>query len=146
MNARKMKPLKAMTAFFAAVGVLSWIFGVLTWVFGGDVFGHVFPKPENVHFGFALVGTLYLVMAAAMWALIKNKKRIMEETDERNQMIAAESAYVAFLVQTLLLGSGIFLLIFMGYLSHVAMMSLLVILLVSCLTYLSCVICFKFKM
>ena len=145
MNAKKINAMKAFTVFLAVGGVLLWMLGILTRVLGGDVFGRLFPKPENVHFGFVLVGTLYLLMAASMRALIKSKKKIIEETDERNQMITEQSACIAFTAQTLLLTLSVFLLLFMGYLSRVAMFAFLFGLLISCIVFLGCLVYFKLK-
>lgn len=130
MNKRR-KTIKAMALFLTTVGMLSIFIATLMWMFGGDVLGISFPRNDIVHVGFATVGAIYLVSATGMYLVLKDRRAMIEDNDERNKMIQATSGLIGFGVQTLLLFSSLFLLCFMGYMNGVSMFTLLGVCIIS---------------
>lgn len=130
MNKRR-KAIKAMALFLTIVGLLSIFIATLMWMFGGDIFGISFPRNDIVHVGFAIIATIYLVSATGMYLVLKDRRAMIEDNDERNKIIQATSGLIGFGVQTLLLFSSLFLLHFMGYMNVVSMFTLLGVCIIS---------------
>lgn len=128
MNDRK-KTIRKMMLFLACAGVIFIAMAILLLLSEGNFTR--FPRADISHVGFAVVGTIYLISAIGMFMVTRDKKAMIEENDERSKIIEAKSGIIAFGVQTLLLFTGLFLLIFTGYLNVVSAFCLIAILLIS---------------
>lgn len=93
------------------------------------------PRADIAHIGFWVVGAVFLIVAIAVYCMAKDKKALIEEKDERSQMIAGKAGNLAYMVQTVLLSAASFLLCFMGYLSAVAMITLTCAIVISAALY-----------
>ena len=132
MNKRK-KTIKKMAFVLAGAGACLLAMAVLLFLSEGRFI--TFPRTDLAPVGFALVGAVYLIGAIGMSVITANQKAMIEENDERSKIIEAKSGIVAFVTQTLLLFSGIVLLIFTGYLNGVSALCLLAVLVVSIVVF-----------
>lgn len=145
MNKRR-KTIKVMALFLMTIGMLLIFVATSMWMFGGDVLGISFPRNDIVHVGFAVVGAIYLISATGMYLTLKNKRAMIEDSDERNKMIEATSGLIGFGVQTLLLFSSLFLLGFMGYMNFVSMFTLFGVCITSIFVFTTSIFYLKKKM
>ena len=70
------------------------------------------PRADIAYIGFLIVGAIFLIIAIAIACMAKDKNAIVEENDERSEIILGKAA---FLIQTVLFGTALFLFCFMGY-------------------------------
>lgn len=146
MNALRIKVWKIEAVIMAALGISFLLTALFLWRFDGRIFGVTFPRPDLAPVGFVLDGVIYSFSAFSTWRLSGNKKQIVEENDERNQVISALSGSTAFVLQTVLLITILFLLLFMGYLSHAVFFALLAVALISITVFFGCRVYFSKKM
>lgn len=132
MNKKK-KTIRKMMLALSCAGLLFIAFAIVLFV-SKESFVQ-FPRADIAPVGFALVGFIYLICALGMFVVIQDKKALIEENDERSKTIEAKAGTVAYAVQTLLLFTGLFLMIFTGYLNVVSAFSLIVILVISVITF-----------
>ena len=94
-----------------------------------------FPRPDLAPVGFTIAGVIYVIGAAGVYLVTQDQSALTEEHDERAKTIEAKSGMIGFGVQTLLLFTGIILLIFTGYLNVVSAFCLLAVHIVSVLVF-----------
>lgn len=132
MNKKK-KTMRKMMLALSCGGLLFIAFAVVLFLSKESLVQ--FPRADIAPVGFALVGIIYLICGIGMLVVIQDKKAFIEENDERSKTIEAKAGTVAYAVQTLLLFTGLFLMIFTGYLNVVSAFSLIVILVISVITF-----------
>lgn len=132
MNKRK-KTIKKTALVLAVAGACLLAAAVLLFLSQGKFIS--FPRADLAPVGFAVVGAVYLIGAVGLSVVTQDPKAMIEENDERSKIIEAKSGIVAFATQTLLLFSGIVLLIFTGYLNGVSACCLLAVLIVSIVVF-----------
>lgn len=110
-------------------GVLILLGGVITYWTGINDRLPV-PRPDLVIYGTSLVGSL-LILCSLEFLGKKTRTQEIAENDERNVAIRNASMAFGFQIMTLLLGLGLFLLIFSGYMNKVSCFGTIAVLLVS---------------
>ncbi len=144
MKANMEKKYKAVSAVWAVLGVL-----FLAGAFAVFLMRHDMPQipgAELAHIGFLIVGILFLIISIAVYNMAKEKDAMIEEKDERSQIISGKAGNTAFFIQTVLIVSALFLLCFMGFTNVPVMISLLCIVAASVLVYVISVVYYKQKM
>lgn len=121
---------------FLILGILFLSIMGLMIAFGGNVLGIDFPRNDIVHIGFGFVGFMYLMISFTIWYMSKDKQTVIEDKDERNNLIVSMASSVAYLFQNLLLLTAMFLMTFMGYMNKVSMFTLCTIFVLSFLVFL----------
>lgn len=134
MNKRK-KSIRRKMLLLACAGIFFIVTAIVLFISDGEIAGIHFPRADISHVGFALVGAIYLIGAAGMFVVTQDKKALIEENDERSKTIEAKSGIIAFGVQTFLLFTAIFLLVFTGYLNVVSASSFIAIFLISIVVF-----------
>lgn len=93
------------------------------------------PRADTAHIGFWTVGAIFLIIAIAVYCIANDKNAMIEEKDERTKAITDKAGNLAYMIQTVLLIVALFLLCFMGYMSAVAMITLMCAIIISVLFY-----------
>lgn len=132
MNKKK-KMIKKAAGLLACVGILFIVFAIVLFLSKGNLIK--FPRTDIAPVGFIIAGIIYLIGAVGMLLITGDKKMLIEENDERSKTIEARSGLISFLVQTILLFTIIFLLIFTGYLNTVSAFCLIFILVISLIVF-----------
>ncbi|MDO5717225.1 MAG: hypothetical protein Q4Q17_05440 [Tissierellia bacterium] len=121
----------ARKAALAIIGV-SVIFAVLgLWLLLKRNSLAIFPRMDIAWIGFFIVSIILGLWGVSLLIAGNKKQEWIDETDEMKSAIAAEASSLAYLVQSVLLGIGFFLLTFMGYLNKVSGFSIAAILCIS---------------
>lgn len=117
----------------------------------GDIWGALFCRGRgDVHYagryatdaeadiayiGFLVVGAIFVIIAVATYCMAGDKNAMIEENDERAKMISGMAGNPAFVIQTVLLCSALFLLCFMGYANAAVMITFMCLIAVSVFVY-----------
>mgnify|MGYP007077699293 FL=1 len=101
------------SAVWAILGVLFWISALGMFIMRDNM--PQIPRADIAYIGFLIVGAIFLIIAIAIFCMAKDKNAIVEENDERLEIISGKAGKAAFLIQTVLFGTALFLLCFMGY-------------------------------
>lgn len=132
MNKKK-KFIRKMSLLLTCGGILFIAFAILLLLSKGSFVK--FPRTDIAPVGFSVVGVIYLICAIGMLLVTQDKQAMIEENDERSKIIEAKSGIIAFIVQTLLLSTGIFLLVFTGYLNAVSTLCFIAVLVISVIVF-----------
>lgn len=124
---------KIIALVWATLGVLFIIGGIAMYVLMDTM--TQLPRADIAHFGFWTVGAIFLIVAIAVYCMANDKNAMIEEKDERTRAITGKAGNLAYMVQTVLLSVALFLLCFMGYMSAVAMITLMCAIVISVLFY-----------
>lgn len=124
---------KLIAFIWAALGVLFIMGGIAMYVLRDTM--TQLPRADIAHIGFGVVGAMFLIVAIAVYCMANDKNAMIEEKDERSKAITSKAGNLAYMVQTVLLSIALFLLCFMGYISAVAMMTLMCGIVISVLFY-----------
>lgn len=125
----EIRTVRKIAFFILAVGIVFAIISILLFINKNS--WTLFPRMDIAWIGF-LISSIILCLASFNLAIsTSNKQKWIDETDEREMLIATHSAMVGYLIQTTLLGMGVFLLIFMGYLNKVTAFSIFAIIIIS---------------
>ncbi len=135
---------KIIASIWATLGVLFMVGGIAMYVLKDNI--SQLPRPDIAHIGFWIVGAIFLIVAIAVYCMANDKKAMIEEKDERSKMIASKAGNLAYMVQTVILSVALFLLCFMGYMTAVAMISLMSAIVISVLFYILSVAIYNHKM
>lgn len=103
-------------------------------LFSGGHWGAL-PRPDTAPWGFAVLGILYLIGAAGMLLAERERAAQAEGKGPCPKAAQARAAMLAFILQSLLLLTVTFLLIFTGYLGRVPAFCLLAVLTISVLSF-----------
>ena len=90
------------------------------------------PRADIAYIGFLIVGAIFLIIAIAIACMAKDKNAIVEENDERSEIILGKAA---FLIQTVLFGTALFLFCFMGYVNAPVILTLMCLMAISIFIY-----------
>ena len=135
---------KTISLIWAIFGVLFIIGGIAVYVLR-DMLAQL-PRADIAHIGFLVVGAIFLIVAIATHCMANDKNALIEEKDERSKAIAGKAGNLAYTVQTVLLSVILFLLCFMGYMSAVAMLTLMCAIVISVLFYILSIAIYNHKM
>ena len=135
---------KAISTVWAILGVLFLAGAFIIFIMKNDM--PQIPRADIAYIGFLIVGIIFLIIAAATFCVAKDKNAIIEENDERSKIISGKAGSLAFLIQTVLLSSALFLLCFMGYTTAPVMITLMSLIALSVFIYLISVLYYNQKM
>jgi len=144
MRAQVQNKFKAVSLIWAVLGVLFIIGGIAVYVLRDSL--TQLPRADIAYIGFWIVGAVFLVIAIAVYCMANDKTALIEEKDERSKAIAGKAGNLAYMVQTVLLSTALFLLCFMGYMSAVAMLTLMCAIVISVLFYILSVAVYGHRM
>jgi drug/metabolite transporter (DMT)-like permease len=144
MKASVEKKYKAVSAVWAVLGFLFLIGALAMFLMRGSL--PQIPRADIAYIGFFIVGFVFLIVAVSVYCMAKDKTAVVEENDERAQMISGKAGSLAFVVQTVLLSSALFLLCFMGFATAPVMITLMCLIAVSVFVYLVLVLYYNQKM
>lgn len=121
---------KKISGFITVLGVIIAFGGLLAY---GLVINELLPipRPDLLIWGTSLCGVLLIVTGSLELLSKKSKLQAIEEGDERNVAIANNAMATAFKVMTFLFVPALFALIFMGYMTEVASLTLIIVYLIS---------------
>ena len=130
----------SMESKYKAVSVIWAIFGALFFAGAGVMFimrGDMpqMPRADIAYVGFLVVGAIFGISAVATYCMAGDKNAMIEENDERAKMISGMAGNPAFVIQTVLLCSALFLLCFMGYANAAVMITFMCLIAVSVFVY-----------
>lgn len=128
----------------AVLGVLFAVGGVAMY-FMKDKMTEL-PRADIAHIGFWILGAIFLIVALAVYCMANDKNAVIEETDERLKMIANKAGNLAYMTQTIVLSIALFLLCFMGYMTAVAMITLMCAIVISVVFYILSAMYYRHKM
>ena len=103
------------------------------------------PRTDIAHIGFWVVGAIFLVVAITVYCMKNDKNTVIEEKDERLKAITSKAGNLAYMAQTILLSVALFLLCFMGYMTAVAMITLMCAIVISVVFYILSVVYYSHK-
>jgi len=135
---------KTISLIWAILGVLFIIGGIAMYALRNVL--TQLPRADTAHIGFWVVGAVFLMIAVAVYCMAKDKKAVIEETDERSKAITGKAGNLAYMVQTVLLSVILFLLCFMGYMSAAAMLTLMCAIVISVMFYIISIAVYNHKM
>mgnify|MGYP001028220754 len=135
---------KAVSALWALLGIL-FLIGALAMFVMRDNMPQV-PRADIAYIGFLLLGAVFLIVAVSVYYMAKDKNAVIQENDERGRMISGKAGSLAFVVQTVLVSSALFLLCFMGFATVPVMIALIFLIVVSIFVYLVSVFYYNQKM
>lgn len=135
---------KSNALIWAVLGVLFIFGGIAMYALKDSI--TQFPRVDIAYIGFWIVGIIFLIVALAVYCMANDKKAIIEEKDERLKMISNKAGSLAYMVQTVILSAVVFLLCFMGYMTAVAMITLMCAIVISVIFYIVSAIYHSHKM
>ena len=144
MNGSLKKSNQAAAAVWAVLGTLFLIAGAAMLLLRDDM--PQVPRADIAYIGFGIVGVVFWVIAIAARCGAADKNAMIEERDERSQLIAGKAGLLAFVMQTVLLSSALFLLCFMGFATAPVMLTLLCLIAVSVCIYLAASLYYQQKL
>lgn len=144
MNNQVQKKFKVLASIWATLGVLFIIGGIAMCVLRDSM--TQLPRTDIAHIGFWLVGAIFLIVAIAVYCMKNDKNAVIEEKDERLKAITSKAGNLAYMAQTVLLSVALFLLCFMGYMTAVAMITLMFAIVISVVFYILSVVYYNYKM
>lgn len=144
MKASTENKYKALSAVWAILGALFLIGASAVFLMRNDM--PQIPRADIAYIGFLVVGIIFLILAIAVSCMAKDKDALIEENDERTAIITGKAGNLAFLTQTVLLCSALFLLCFMGFANAPVMITLMCLIAVSVFVYLISVLYYNKKM
>ncbi|MCI9541352.1 MAG: hypothetical protein HFG39_09915 [Lachnospiraceae bacterium] len=118
------------SAVWAILGVLFWISALGMFIMRDNM--PQIPRADIAYIGFLIVGAIFLIIAIAIACMAKDKNAIVEENDERSEIILGKAA---FLIQTVLFGTALFLFCFMGYVNAPVILTLMCLMAISIFIY-----------
>ncbi len=118
------------SAVWAILGVLFWISALGMFIMRDNM--PQIPRADIAYIGFLIVGAIFLIIAIAIACMAKDKNAIVEENDERSEIILGKAA---FLIQTVLFGTALFLFGFMGYVNAPVILTLMCLMAISIFIY-----------
>ncbi len=121
------------SAVWAILGVLFWISALGMFIMRDNM--PQIPRADIAYIGFLIVGAIFLIIAIAIACMAKDKNAIVEENDERLEIISGKAGKAAFLIQTVLFGTTLFLLCFMGYVNAPVILTLMCLMAISIFIY-----------
>ncbi len=121
------------SAVWAILGVLFWISALGMFIMRDNM--PQIPRADIAYIGFLIVGAIFLIIAIAIFCMAKDKNAIVEENDERLEIISGKAGKAAFLIQTVLFGTALFLLCFMGYVNAPVILTLMCLMAISIFIY-----------
>lgn len=135
---------KAISTVWAVLGVLFLAGAFIVFIMKNDM--PQIPRADIAYIGFLIVGIIFFIIAVATFCMAKDKNAIIEENDEKSKIISGKASSLAFLIQTVLLSSALFLLCFMGYATAPVMITLMSLIVLSVFIYLISVLYYNQKM
>lgn len=124
---------KVISAVWAILGVLFWVSALGMFIIRDNM--PKIPRADIAYIGFLIVGAIFLIIAIAIFCMAKDKNAIVEENDERLEIISGKAGKAAFLIQTVLFGTALFLLCFMGYVNAPVILTLMCLMAISIFIY-----------
>lgn len=124
---------KVISAVWAILGVLFWVSALGMFIMRDNM--PQIPRADIAYIGFLIVGAIFLIIAIAIFCMAKDKNAIVEENDERLEIISGKAGKAAFLIQTVLFGTALFLLCFMGYVNAPVILTLMCLMAISIFIY-----------
>ena len=121
------------SAVWAILGVLFWISALGMFIMRDNM--PQITRADIAYIGFLIVGAIFLIIAIAIFCMAKDKNAIVEENDERLEIISGKAGKAAFLIQTVLFGTALFLLCFMGYVNAPVILTLMCLMAISIFIY-----------
>ena len=118
---------------WAILGVLFWISALGMFIMRDNM--PQIPRADIAYIGFLIVGAIFLIIAISIFCMAKDKNAIVEENDERLEIISGKAGKAAFLIQTVLFGTALFLLCFMGYVNAPVILTLMCLMAISIFIY-----------
>lgn len=124
---------KAVSVVWAALGII-FLAGALLMLIMRDDMPQI-PRADIAYIGFLIIGIIFLIVTAATYCMAKDKNAMIGENDERSDIISGKAGNLAFLIQTVLLSSALFLLCFIGYANAPVIITLMCIIALSVFIY-----------
>lgn len=144
MKNQVQRKFKAISSIWATLGVLFIIGAIAMYMLRDSV--TQLPRTDIAHIGFWVVGTIFLIVAIAVYCMAGDKKAMIEEKDERSKAITGKAGNLAYMAQTVLLSVALFLLCFMGYMTAFAMITLMCAIVISMVFYIFSIMYYNHKM
>lgn len=126
---KEMIVAKKLAIVVIATGILFALLAVILF-FQKEIL-QVFPRMDIAWIGFLVVAIILCASGICIFSISGKKQEWINETDEREIIIAAKASMVGYLIQTTLLGIVFFLLVFMGYLNKASGFSIIGVILIS---------------